>query len=288
MPKQEGSGDPSPSNVRAISGWNEINGYHSGKNMAHVVGFSATSTGSPASSRSITNRYGTTIDTTTCDTSNTAVTILQANYDNTLAPSHYRNGYFVVVIDNMVFDSRYNISFRITNITSNPGNIALSDIKIANPWGSTFSTTKVVGDKLVFNNVLYRRSSNNYNEQDWCVYCSGMSFTLSEFMATPVEDENVDFEPYQGGNMSTGVIVYGENLYDSENYPLTDDWWISGSAGTDGADSGHTLSATKDFVPLTGYDGLTIVLNKGPGGTNPGISFYSDANVSSFLGGVKN
>ena len=32
-PKQEGSGDPSPQNVRPISGWNEINIYHTGKNF---------------------------------------------------------------------------------------------------------------------------------------------------------------------------------------------------------------------------------------------------------------
>lgn len=287
LPKQEGSGDPSPSNVRAINGWSKVDEYKSGKNMVHVVGFSATSTSSPTSSRSITNRYGTTIDTTTCDTSNTAVTILQANYNNTLAPSHYRNGYFVVVVDNMVFDSRYNISFRITNITSNPGNIALSDIKIANPWGSTFSPTKVVGDKVFFNNVLYRRSSNNYSEQDWCVYCSGMSFALSEFMVTPVEDENVDFEPYHGEIIPLTIPPIGKNLYNANEYPLTNNYWVHGGDGSMSGNSSE-FSATRDFIPFSGYDGQKITLNKRPGGANPGIAFYSEANGTSFISGERN
>ena len=35
-PIQEGEGDPSPDNVRPITGWTGINLYHSGKNLVEV------------------------------------------------------------------------------------------------------------------------------------------------------------------------------------------------------------------------------------------------------------
>ena len=35
-PKQEGTGDPSPSNVRPISGWTGVNVYHTGKNLLNI------------------------------------------------------------------------------------------------------------------------------------------------------------------------------------------------------------------------------------------------------------
>ena len=37
-PKQDGSGDPSPTNIRTITGRNEVNVYRSGKNMFHING----------------------------------------------------------------------------------------------------------------------------------------------------------------------------------------------------------------------------------------------------------
>lgn len=40
-PKQEGTGDPSPENVRPISGWNEITTYKAGKNLYNINGVRA-------------------------------------------------------------------------------------------------------------------------------------------------------------------------------------------------------------------------------------------------------
>lgn len=38
LPKQEGSGDPSPTNIRPITGWTGLNGRRSGKNLLNVDG----------------------------------------------------------------------------------------------------------------------------------------------------------------------------------------------------------------------------------------------------------
>ena len=37
-PIQEGDGDPSPSNIRAISGWTGLNVFHTGKNSSFELG----------------------------------------------------------------------------------------------------------------------------------------------------------------------------------------------------------------------------------------------------------
>ena len=37
LPKQEGSGDPSPTNIRPITGWTGLNGKRAGKNIFNIV-----------------------------------------------------------------------------------------------------------------------------------------------------------------------------------------------------------------------------------------------------------
>ena len=124
-PKQEGTGDPSPSNVRPIVGWDGVEAYQAKKNIGHIMGYSASSTNSPTSSRTPNGAYGNTISTIEPENS---VTITQTQWPETSNLSNYRNGYFSIVFDNLEFNRYYDFSCKIINITNNPLNVSLSDI----------------------------------------------------------------------------------------------------------------------------------------------------------------
>ena len=52
---QDGTGTPSPDNVRALSGWDKITINQTGKNMIHIVGYSAQTVNKPTTTRPSTN-----------------------------------------------------------------------------------------------------------------------------------------------------------------------------------------------------------------------------------------
>ena len=195
LPIQEGEGDPSPDNIRPITGWNSIKIRKCGKNLAKVFGFDTSTIRSVSQTRRKTNTWGTTISETNYADE---LVITQDGYNNSSNVRHYSNGYFVIGLDALSFDKRYNVSFKITNIVSNPLNASLSDIRISNPYGNYYSDPVVTEDgKVSFNNYLYKK---NMNEPGRCgieVYNCGMSFTISEFMITAVEDEDFTYEPYR-------------------------------------------------------------------------------------------
>lgn len=130
---------------------------------------------------------------------------------------------------------------------------------------------------------------------------SGTMASFKTDMKAPLKSLRVDFFPIQEGSGDpsptnvrpitgwTGLTVHikGKNLYDEQNYPFTDHGVVFGS-GTYGSSSSYTFKATHDFIPFDGFDGQTITLNKRPGGSNPGIAFYSDTSEASCIGGIKN
>ena len=91
LPIQEGEGDPSPDNIRPITGWNSIKVRKCGKNLAKIVGYSTTSPNSVSSTRRISNSYGTTLSTT--DYSD-ELSITQTQYPEPSNLKLYSNGYF--------------------------------------------------------------------------------------------------------------------------------------------------------------------------------------------------
>ena len=180
LPIQEGEGDPSPDNIRPITGWNSIKVRKCGKNLAKIVGYSATSPNSVSSTRRISNSYGTTLSTT--DYSD-ELTITQTQY-----------------------------------VVSNPLNATLSDVAIANPYGTYTVIYNVTEDgRLIYKNMNYKRHSANPNRCSISIYNCGMSFTLSEFMVTAVEDEDFTYEPYREEEVE--VELHGKNLV-----PSIDEW----------------------------------------------------------------
>lgn len=209
LPIQEGEGDPSPDNIRPITGWNSIKVRKCGKNLAKIVGYSATNVDSSTSTRMLTNRYGTTINSTD-NVDELIITQSDCQAPDTINSS--KNGYFSVVLDNLPFEKAYNVSFKVTNIVSNPLNAQLEVITVYPPSGTGSKMVNVrEDDRLFFKNLLFRKHPTILNRCSIEIRNCGMSFTLSEFMITAVEDEDFTYEPYREEEIEVELpeTVYG-------------------------------------------------------------------------------
>lgn len=190
-PVQEGEGDPSPENVRPISGWDGVEQFYSGKNIGHIVGYSSSSTSSPSGRRTLIGSYGNTINTTEPEDS---LIITQTQWPESSNISSYKNGYFNIIFDNLKFGEYYDFSCKITNITNNPLNISLSQLRAGDPSGGRIVPI-VVDNILIFKNLHYQQKSQSLCS-DISFYNGGMSFTISDIMITPANTNDGVFEPY--------------------------------------------------------------------------------------------
>ena len=210
--KQSGTGDPSPDNVRPITGVDQINVCRTGKNLCHIVGYSAQNINTPTAARSLTNNYGTTLSTIDFQLPDSSVVVTQTNHPNTTLYNSYTNGFFTIIEDSMILGKHYNVSFRVTDITNNPLNASLSDIIIYPPYGRGGSPS-VDGDRLIYYDFRYGQHPSVPARHGIEVRNCGMSFTLSEFMVTEVTEEDQTFEPYKGSiipyNLSELGTQYG-------------------------------------------------------------------------------
>ena len=195
--------------------------------MAKVFGFDTSTMRSSSQVRHKTNTWGTTISETNYVDE---LVITQDGYNNSSNVGHYSNGYFVIGLDTLSFDKRYNVSFKITNVVSNPLNASLSDIRISNPHGNYITNPVVAEDgKIIFKNYWYRKNTDNPDRCGIEVYNCGMSFTLSEFMITAVEDEDFTYEPYRGEEVEVSLeanLAHGSDLASYNDYWYT----VSGKA----------------------------------------------------------
>ena len=128
---------------------------------------------------------------------------------------------------------------------------------------------------------------------------SGSAVSFSTPRITNITSLKVYFSPKQAGagdpspenvREITGwdnVVVHriGKNLYDAVSYPMLEKKWIHGGFGIIGGDSNFDCT---DYIPFEGFDGYIITLNKRPGGSNPGIAFYSSNTESAYISGVRN
>ena len=231
-PVQEGEGDPSPENVREITGWNGVEGYSCGKNLAHIFGYGTqTIPDTDVNKYKITNAYGTTINTTIFNNPDTPLIIEQSQAPNSTAPSTYHNGYIVIETDNLVFGQKYNVSFKVSNITNNILNINLNNMKLLAPNGTFKGVTEIIDDVLIFKNVVFYQSTIAPKRQSFEIRICGLSFTLSEFMVTAVDNEDFTYEPYQGAITSidwtdSAGTVYG-GYVDLVSGELVAEWEIA-------------------------------------------------------------
>lgn len=200
-------------NICPIEGWNSCTMYKTGKNLGHIIGYSAISNNSPSDSRSLTNSYGTTLNTIDYALPDTSVIIVQSQAPETESTTNYKNGYVNIIIDNLIFNQNYDISFRITNIKSNPLNISLQTIRLMVPSGNSSTPSEIQGDCLIFKNIKYLQNSSIPNRHHFSIRICGMSFTLSEFMVTPVGMNDGVFEPYCGSTIPITFPVLGKNKF---------------------------------------------------------------------------
>ena len=204
-PVQEGSGDPSPENVREITGWNGVEEYSCRKNLAHIFGYGTQNIVDTNVNRyKTTNNYGTTINTTIFNNPDTPLIIEQSQAPNSTTPTSYQNGYIVIGTDNLIFGQKYNVSFKVSNVTNNILNISLNNIKLLVPNGNTTNVTEIIDDVLIFKNITFYQNTPTPKRQGFEIRICGLSFTLSEFMVTAVDNNDFTYEPYQATTTSIG------------------------------------------------------------------------------------
>ena len=215
-PVQSGSGTPSPSNIRTINDVSIVNVTHTGRNIANVIGYSTNSISSMNTStfKSTDNSYGTTLNKTIYDSQNPTVIVTQANASSDYDKGSYRNGYFIVAVEGLMFLKRYCISFKVTNITSNPLNASLSEMYIQNPNGGNFYVTSVIDDRVIINNYTHTQNKTYPSRSCVEIRVCGMSFTLSEFMATPIDITDRTYEQYNGSQYTIVFPTLGKNMLD--------------------------------------------------------------------------
>ena len=250
-PTQEGTGDPSPTNVRAINGWTGFNSYVASKNIGHVVGYSAESVTDSTTTRKTSNSYGTTISTTNYEGTTGELVITQSEWPNSTLSS-YKNGYVTVVLDNMVFDKQYDISFKVTSILNNPLEAELANLRLNDPSGNNYySPVEIVNSNIViFKNVTFAQNTSKPNDMSFDVRICGMSFTLSEFMVTPAYQNDCIFEPYKGSTIPVTVPAGGKNLLKTTEYAGQ---FFNVETGTDlkGSTSRATFSENGNVITIT-------------------------------------
>ena len=217
IPKQLGSGTPSPENVREIVGWDDITTYKTKKNIGHIVAYSAGTLNSPTNVPYIQGNYGNSISQSEPLRS---VIFTQTEWHDDISIYHYRNGYWCIQVDNLQFGQRYDLSFKITNITNNPLNASLSNIRIGIPYGNQFFATILNDNTILFKNFLFTQSKNRPLQSDIAIYMCGLTCTLSDFMITPASMNDGVFEPYYGSTTNYEFGVLGKNKFD----PNCDMW----------------------------------------------------------------
>lgn len=275
-PIQEGEGDPSPENVRPIRGWNEVEAYKSGKNIAQVTGYNAMNSANADIHNKLSNDYGTTISTNNFGWPDTSVTITQTTAPNNNSITSYQNGYFTVMVKNLIYGCDYDVSFKVTDIKNNLLNCSLDNINIASQGRLQYKCSEIKDNVLIFKNVKWIRYSedpmnSHYNRSGFEIRNCGMSFTLSEFMVTPVGMNDGVFEPYCGEVIPVTFPVIGKNKFNGEisNTNISFDGQIGSSTGNristsliSIAHGQYTLSSSENYpVAIYAYDDNGFVEN---------------------------
>lgn len=211
-PIQNGSGDPTPDNIRQFAGWTGVNVKHAKKNIAHLVSYSAATISSPEAQPQTSNSYGTVINNTD---PTMPLVVTQNNYSSEYEPvSTYNNGYFIIVDDNLEYGKKYNISFDVTNAVM-PDSVGLTDLLAYGPYGGGTGAEIVTGTRVVFKNLTYNKHPQVTDRHGIEIRNCGMSFNVSNIMITPADDEDYNYVPYENETLysidwtDSGGTVYG-------------------------------------------------------------------------------
>jgi len=228
-------------NIRTIYGANYLLARQYGKNIAHVYGYSASNVAAHTSNSSLSNSYGTTINTTSPDDGKVVVT--QSTYTTDYTIGSYRNGYISIRVDTLMAGWSYDVSFKVTDIVSNPLNASLSDIYIICSGNNQSTNPTVKGDTLIFKNFLYTQDGTRDHVE---IRVCGMSCTISEFMITPANTSDGVYEPFSIYQYYVEFPALGNNLF---NYQNAD--FITGYYNGDGVyQSAPESSVNNNFISI--------------------------------------
>ena len=132
-------------------------------------------------------------------------------------------------------------------------------------WGITHSdkTGSAEGVPLVMENCVKNKKMKQFE-----VYGSDLGVGDSE-----------------NGKYKIPVTVRGKNIYDAQNYPLTDGVYINAPNGSVAGGSNATLCGTQGYIPCAYISGKTITLSP-TSGHGSGIAFYDEN--KKYISGVAN
>lgn len=265
-PVQEGTGDPSPINIRPITGWTGCAIKHTGKNMFDM------------------NQFALSYSTYSIDVTNGVATATASAFYNIFV-----NGtkYIRTPFDKI---GNKQVVIKITaytdgNVGSNEENgLALilgysdSGVVVVGRWQNSDTSPKTVtfvseeGRAVTRMGITYSNKGRNIWHITEC--------------QIEIADTESSIESYNGIQYPVTFPAVGKNLIDITLYNLTNGWYVSGSNGSGANASGY--AGTQYYIPVSHLQGQTVTLNKRPGGNNPGIAFYSNDSTGAFISGEKN
>jgi hypothetical protein len=267
---QSGTDDPSPTNIRPITGVSSLFCVHAKKNMAKLRGYSATNRTYDMAGQT-SNNYGTSIDTLDPEDS---VVITQSSSTTDYAKNSYRNGYVSIRVENysVMEGAKYDISFKITDILSNPLDARLDDWLLISPTGSQSSPSQITEDVIIFKNYTYKDDNGVYRFE---IRNCAMSCTLSEFMITPVGDNDGVFEPYNGAKLDIAFPALGKNLFNKDAAIRNDGHYYD----ADGSINASAVSGyLENYIAVTPDTNYVVNCNEQEANVRA-IYFYTDEKV---------
>lgn len=245
QPKQAGSGDPSPENVRPISGYDDVTVNVRGKNLLGGECLSAsliTDNNEP----SLTNSRGTTISS--LDVDNLPIHVEQTQLGNLDNLTSYANGFFVIKTpEEIPDDAQLTISMkiRVTSALSQEadsflplvmGSLPLSKL----PVNPTIQEAQTLTFTFKISEGKEYAPQNRLKQVELRI--AGMSFDILE-VQLELGSTPTPYEPYQPGTTAAlslpetiyggtvdAVMGVGEKTWEFVEFDGTEDW-VAGANG---------------------------------------------------------
>lgn len=271
-PKQAGTGDPSPENVRPISGWDEVAVTRCGKNLLDGECVSAVLWNNEDSPE-LTNNNGTTISG--FDVSNLPIHVEQTLLGAPENDGSYQNGYISIkTTQEIPDDTEMTISLRI-RVTSalsqelNHWTLLLKGVEAVSPKlpvNPTSQEVQTITHSFKFSDMSVVPPENRLKQFEFRI--AGMSFDILEIQLE-VGSTPTPYEPYQGetSTLTLPETIYGGTVdavtgegsktcgyiasYNGEALPgewISDrDVYVPGTTPTTGAQVAYKLAAPEPF-----------------------------------------
>ena len=282
-PKQAGSGDPSPDNVRPISGYDSVTVTRCGNNLLNgecVAANIFNKGGTPA----LTNGNGTTISG--LDVSNLPIHVEQALLGAPEDDGSYKNGYISIKTPQEIPDDTemvISLRIRVTSALSHELNhwiVLLSGVEAVSPKfpvNPTSQEVQTITLSFKFSDMSTVPPENRLKQLEFRI--AGMSFDILEIQLE-VGSTPTAYEPYQGdtSTLTLPETIYGGTVdavsgvgsktwgyiasYNGESLPgewISDrDVYSDGTSPTTGAQVAYKLATPEPFQ-ATGNQALPAV-----------------------------